>query len=88
MHGANQALSYLVFVRDRKVFEQKYPGLEIVHQELCSSHWKYLLSGGLNFRQLLPDWMAPVIGFFGVLLAPFNRLFSLHHIVVLRKTGG
>ncbi|MDI1276634.1 methyltransferase domain-containing protein [Methylobacter sp.] len=85
MNGANQALSYIVFVRDRVQFEHKHPTLKIVHQELCRNHMKYLLSGGLNFRQLLPDWMNPVVEFFQLALSPFNRWTSLHHIVIIRK---
>lgn len=85
MNGANQALSYIIFVRDRTDFERKYPTLKIVHHELCQNHFKYLLSGGLNFRQLLPDWMVPAINFFQIVLSPFNRWLSLHHIVVIRK---
>lgn len=85
MSGANQALSYIVFVRDRADFERKHPRLKIVHQELCQNHFKYLLSGGLNFRQLVPDWMGPAINFFQATLSPFNRWLSLHHIVVIRK---
>lgn len=85
MNGANQALSYMIFVRDKDEFERKYPNLKIVKQELCGNYIKYLLSGGLNFRQLLPDWMSPLIQFIQFLLAPLNRWLALHHIVLIRK---
>jgi len=85
MNGANQALSYIIFIRDREKFEKKHPNLKIVHHELCKNHFKYLLSGGLNFRQLLPDWMVPVIDAFQWLFSPLNRYLSLHHIMVIRK---
>jgi SAM-dependent methyltransferase len=85
MTGANQALSYLVFFRDRATFEKKHPTLKIVHHELCSNYLKYLLSGGLNFRQLLPDSMSPAIGFLQWLMSPANPWLALHHVVVLRK---
>lgn len=85
MNGANQALSYIVFNRDRKLFEKSYPDLKIVHQELCSNQLKYLLSGGLNFRQILPDWMIPFVDLMQKVQSPLNRWTSLHHIVVLRK---
>lgn len=85
MNGANQALSYIVFERDRTLFEEKFPNLEIAHQERCSNYLKYLLSGGLNFRQLAPDWTGPIITGTQWLLTPLDRWLSLHHIVVLRK---
>ena len=55
MNGANQALSYIVFVRDRAELERKHPSLEIVHEQRVGNYLKYIISGGLNFRQLLPD---------------------------------
>lgn len=85
MNGANQALSYIVFVRDKTDFINKYPNLTIVHEELCQNHLKYLLSGGLNFRQLAPNWMRPVINITQSLFSIFNRWTALHHIVVIRK---
>ena len=85
MNGANQALSYIIFVRDRADFERAHPQLKIVHQELCRNHMKYLLSGGLNFRQMLPDWMSPVVELVQFVFSPLNRWTSLHHIMVIRK---
>lgn len=85
MNGANQALSYIVFHRDRQIFESKFPALKIVHQELCSNYLKYLVSGGLNFRQLCPDWMAPVVGGIQRAVSPLDRWLALHHVVVLKK---
>ncbi|CAN7635077.1 class I SAM-dependent methyltransferase [Pseudomonas brassicacearum] len=85
MNGANQALSYIVFVRDRQAFERKHPGLEIVHQEICGNYLRYLISGGLNFRQLLPDALIPVLKVVEKLLYPLRRVLALHHIVVIRR---
>lgn len=85
MNGANQALSYIVFKRDRKEFERKHPTLKIVHEERAGNYLKYLLSGGLNFRQLCPDVASPLVGLLQWCLSPLNRWLSLHHVVVLRK---
>ena len=85
MNGANQALSYLIFVRDRVLFEQKYPQLRIVYESTCDNYLCYLLSGGLNFRQLAPDWGVGGIRILEKLFSPLNRLLALHHVVVIRK---
>lgn len=85
MNGANQALSYIVFVRDRSEFERKHPSLKIVHQQRVASDLKYLMSGGLNFRQLLPDSFTSFVGFLGKIISPFNKWLALHHVVVIRK---
>lgn len=85
MNGANQALSYIVFVRDRAVFERKFPMLEIVHQEVCDNYLRYLISGGVNFRQLLPDALITLIKKIEILLRPVRKFFALHHVVVIRR---
>ena len=85
MSGANQALSYMVFVRDRMEFERRHPTLKIVHQSTCTNHLRYLLSGGLNFKQLCPDILTPMVDLIQWILSPFNPLLSLHHMIVIRK---
>lgn len=85
MNGANQALSYIVFVRDRELFDRQFPNLEIVHEERASNYLKYLLSGGLNFRQICPDGMSPLVDCMQWCLRPFNRWLALHHTIVVRK---
>lgn len=85
MNGANQALSYIVFIRDRDKFERKHPSLKIVHQQLAGNYLKYLLSGGLNFRQLLPDSLTGFVGLLEKMVSPLNRWISIHHIIVIRK---
>lgn len=86
MKGANQALSYIVFERDRADFCRRFPGLQLVHQELCCNYIPYLFSGGLNFRQLVPTCSGPVLTAFQRLLSPFDRWLALHHLIVIKKT--
>jgi hypothetical protein len=88
MNGANQALSYIVFVRDRAEMERKHPSLKIVYEQRVGNYLKYIISGGLNFRQLLPDSLTGTVSFIEKLVWPFNRWFALHHIVVIRKSNG
>ena len=85
MNGANQALSYIVFRRDRAEFERRFPRLRIAHQEICSNYLMYLFSGGLNFRQLWPDKALPLLAIIQRLLSPLDRWLALHHVVVIRK---
>jgi SAM-dependent methyltransferase len=86
MNGANQALSYIVFTRDRLEFERKYPNLKIVHQEVMTNYLKYIFSGGLNFKKLMPDSFIGVISFLERLLKPFNKILGLHHVIVIKKS--
>jgi len=85
MKEANQALSYIVFVRDRVKFEKMHSNLEIMHQETLPNYLRYILSGGLNFKQILPNVTIPLLRFFEGILRPLERWTALHHVIVLRK---
>jgi len=85
MQGANQALSYIVFVRDRERFERELPGLELVQTFPLGNYVRYLLSGGLNFRQLVPSFSEPALRALELALRPAVRVLALHHMVVLRR---
>ena len=52
--GANGAMPWIIFVRDRKIFESEYPGFKIVKMSFHTP-FRYILSGGLSFKQLLPS---------------------------------
>jgi SAM-dependent methyltransferase len=86
MNGANQALSFIIFKRDRLIFEKKFPKLHIIHESTCKNYLTYLLSGGLNFRQLLPDFCAPIILAIEWLMTPLSSWLALHHVIVIRKS--
>jgi hypothetical protein len=85
MNGANQALSYIVFSRDRALFTQRYPQLEIVQEAPLTNYVRYLVSGGLNFRQLAPDFVIPMLKLVEDLLYPLRRQLALHHVIVVRR---
>ncbi|WP_045215347.1 methyltransferase domain-containing protein [Desulfonatronovibrio magnus] len=59
LSGANQALPWIVFQRDRKKFESFFPELAI-HKIIPELNFRYLLSGGLSFRCFFPFWTSSV----------------------------
>jgi SAM-dependent methyltransferase len=85
MSNANQALSYIIFVRDRAVFEEEFPELEIVYSKPIHNYIRYLCSGGLNFRQLLPNFAAPLLKAVETVLKPIAYHTALHYQIVIRK---
>lgn len=60
LSGANGALPWIVFERDRALFDQKFPGLQ-VERISFRNPLIYLVSGGVSFRQLLPDFMFGIV---------------------------
>jgi hypothetical protein len=55
LSGANDALPWIIFSRDRRQFEQEFPHWRI---ELIKPimPFRYLLSGGVSLRSLAPVW--------------------------------
>lgn len=86
MNDANQALSYVVMFRDRQKLEHEFPKLKIVHTDQITNYPRYILSGGLNFRSLVPAWSAPLLKIVEKVLSPARSWLSLHHVVVIRKS--
>lgn len=85
MSDANQALSYIIFIRDRSEFERKHPSLKVVYTKTIGNYVKYIISGGLNFKQLLPNRFNPFISLIQYALSPFDRWLALHHVIVIKK---
>jgi len=82
--GANQALSGIIFNRDRDRFCSEFPQLELV-LDRPHTHLSYVLSGGVNFRQLVPGWADGLVPLMESALSPLNRWIALQHTIVLRK---
>ena len=53
LSGANGALAWIVFVRDREQFAREFPEWQI-HVITPGMPFRYLLSGGVALRSLMP----------------------------------
>ena len=83
--ASNQALPWIVFVRDRRRYEELFPGLPIESINLHTP-LRYLVSGGFTGRQMLPGFLYPPMRFVDeVVLRPLHRLVAsqgeLQHFV-------
>lgn len=88
LSGANQALAHIVFTRDRTIFDARYKGnLELVHQAYVTNGIRYLLSGGLNFREFSPSFAIPILRAIENLISPISKLWSLHQVIVIKKNS-
>lgn len=59
LSGANGALPWIIFERDRKAFELEFPELEIRTVQPMMP-FRYLISGGVSMRQLMPEAAFPL----------------------------
>jgi SAM-dependent methyltransferase len=67
LSGANIALPWIIFERDRKIFENRFPLLKISRIETYTP-FLYLLSGGVRNWSLLPSFMFTPLRFIESLL--------------------
>ena len=84
LSGSNQALPWIIFSRDRSLFEQRFPQLEVVSVKLHSP-LRYIISGGLSKPALLPSFMYGAVTFSEKLMSPLNPLFALFQTIKIQK---
>ena len=85
LSGANGALAWIIFHRDRHQFEKEFPELQIETIRPCMPI-AYLLSGGMSMRKLMPG---RTFGFWQQIehaLQPWMESLAMFAQVVLQRT--
>lgn len=84
LSGANGALPWIVFERDRKMFEASFPRWRIKSIKPMMP-FAYLASGGVSMRSLLPGWL------YGLFRACERRLdqnkWAMFALIELERTS-
>jgi SAM-dependent methyltransferase len=86
LSDANGALPWIVFARDRARFEELYPQWR-VQKIVPLMPFRYLLSGGVSLRGLMPAWTFGLWKGFEAALTPCMPLLAMFALVVLEKVG-
>ena len=85
LSGANGALPWIVFARDRARFEREFDGWRIKRIE-PSLPFRYLLSGGVSMRNLLPGQVFGILGGLERALQPWADRLGMFALIVLERT--
>jgi SAM-dependent methyltransferase len=86
LSGANGAMPWILFVRDRERFEREVPGWRLRSIEPLMP-FRYLVSGGISLRSLAPAASFPLWRDFERALHPFrDRLAMFAHVVLERRS--
>jgi hypothetical protein len=85
LSGANGALPWIVFERDRHIFERKFPSLRI-KKIIPFMPFGYLLSGGFATRLETPSSLYQPLKTFEGLLKPFMNWLGMFALIVLEKS--
>jgi SAM-dependent methyltransferase len=87
LSGSNQALPWIVFERDRELFEDEFPEL-LIKKVQPLMPFRYLISGGVSLRSFMPDWS---YGFWTRVEKLFTRdteSWAMFALIVIEKVGG
>lgn len=81
---ANDALPWIILGRDRNQFEAEFPEWKIKKVQLMMP-FRYLVSGGVSLRQLMPDWSYPLWKGLETVLLPLDHLLSMFAYIHLER---
>jgi SAM-dependent methyltransferase len=84
MLDSNQALTWIVFDRDRERFERDFPDL-MFEQRHYLPWFGYLMSGGVNLRAFFPAFLTSSVNGADNFLRRFDSTFAIHWHLTIRK---
>jgi SAM-dependent methyltransferase len=84
MLDSNQALTWIVFDRDRERFAREFPELTLAQRSFLP-WFSYLMSGGMNLRTFFPKFLTAAVGAADRVLRPLDPVFAIHWHLTIRK---
>lgn len=84
LSDANGAQPWIIFGRDRSRFLAEYPGWAI-RSARETMPFRYLISGGVSMRSLMPGWTFPLWRLLEGCLGPCRGLLGMFALITLEK---
>src|SRR5262245_13385963 len=84
LSGANDALPWIIFARDRHKFEQEFPQWQIEMIKPIMP-FRYLVAGGVSLRNLAPSWSFEVWRHMENALSHWSGQLAMFAQIVLRR---
>jgi SAM-dependent methyltransferase len=84
LSDANGALPWILFERDRKHFEEEFPGLSI-EEIRPMMPFRYLVSGGVSMRTLMPGFTTPLWRSIERACEPQMKRMAMFSLIALRR---
>jgi len=85
LSGANEALPWIIFERDKARFVSEFPGWRIAQVRLHTP-FQYLVSGGVSMRQLMPGWSYFAWEGLEAALSPVMSQLAMFALIVLSRS--
>ncbi len=84
LSSANGALPWIIFCRDKEKLEAQFESLKISKIKYHTP-FRYLLSGGVSMKQLVPSFSYPLIKAIELILSPFHRWLGMFFTIEIQK---
>ena len=84
LSGANSALPWIIFKRDKVIFEKSFPKFQILDIQLMMP-FTYLLSGGVSYRDFMPSFSYPYWIMFERWLHPWMNHLGMFAMIIIEK---
>jgi SAM-dependent methyltransferase len=84
LSGANGANPWIIFIRDRQQFEIEFPNLAITNIKYHTP-FRYLLSGGVSMRALVPTALFGLLAKLEKLINPFLPYLGMFMTIEIEK---
>ncbi|MFV0345560.1 MAG: class I SAM-dependent methyltransferase [Bacteroidales bacterium] len=85
LSGANGALPWIVFERDKERFNTLFPNLSM-EEIKYHTPFRYLISGGVSFRQLVPSFSYPFFKALDNGMSGMSKEISMFMTLKIKKT--
>lgn len=84
LSGANSALPWVVFERDRELFQKEFPRLRIERIQPFMP-FRYMVSGGVSMRPLMPEFLFSFWRGLENCFVPAMHFWAMFALIVVRK---
>jgi len=84
LSGSNQALPWIIFERDRDLFENEFPEL-LIKKVQPLMPFRYLVSGGVSLRTFMPGWSFGFWNWMEKLIARKIELWAMFALIEIEK---
>lgn len=84
LSGANGALPWIVFERDRNKFNELFPEFKVTEIKYHTP-FRYLLSGGVSFRQIVPNFLFGAYTLSDRMMSSISKHLSMFVTIRIKK---
>ncbi|MFA4851738.1 MAG: class I SAM-dependent methyltransferase [Bacteroidales bacterium] len=84
LSGANGALPWIVFERDMAIFKNLFPCFEVISIKYHTP-LRYLISGGVSYRQLMPGFLFAPFTVLDKMLSSISKQISMFVTIKIKK---